>query len=67
MISIKTLGNHFFSLLDKYYSNHNETYLSTETLIVNIQIILNVNGYMAERFRMALIDTDYVLVSMIFL
>ena len=58
----------FFSLLDKYYSNHNETYLSTETLNCEYSDhTLNVNSDIwTERFRISLsvIDTDYVLVML---
>lgn len=58
----------FFTLLDRYYSNHNETYLSTETLNCEYSDhTLNVNSDIwTERFRIALsvIDTDYVLVML---
>lgn len=58
----------FFTLLDRYYSNHNETYLSTETLNCEYSDhTLNVNSDIwTERFRIALsvIDTEYVLVML---
>lgn len=58
----------FFTLLDRYYSNHNETYLSTETLNCEYSDhTLNVNSDIwTERFRISLsvIDTDYVLVML---
>ena len=58
----------FFTLLDRYYSNHNETYLSTETLNCEYSDhTLNVNSDIwTERFRISLsvIDTGYVLVML---
>jgi hypothetical protein len=58
----------FFTLLDKYYHNHNETYLSTETLYSSgADWVINTNSDIwSERFREALkiIDTDYVLVML---
>lgn len=58
----------FFSLLDKYYDNHNETYLVTETLNCKYSDhTINVNSDIwTERFRIALsvIDTEYVLVML---
>lgn len=58
----------FFTLLDRYYTNHNETYLSTETLYSSgADWVINVNSDIwTKRFREALkiIDTDYVLVML---
>jgi len=62
----KACWQHFFTLLDKHYANHNKTYLATETLNCEYaDETININSNIwSERFRQALehIDTEYVLI-----